>query len=160
MNKVSSWNKLNIAQAKLSPKTQQATWPASRAETWRELHLKIQFPKRNNRLPGQTVRPTIFCLYSFFSVECSYRFRLRKNWKNPKIAQVMGKIVKTQNEAPSARARAETDSDQPGVTSKSFWPIFMQIFFLSDQNWASYSLRREICVSFESSFLYLFWVTL
>jgi hypothetical protein len=32
----------------------------------------------------------------------------------------MEKIVKTQNEAPSAGARAQTDSDQPGVTSKSF----------------------------------------
>jgi hypothetical protein len=32
----------------------------------------------------------------------------------------MEKIVKTQNEALSARTRVHTDSDQPGVTSKSF----------------------------------------
>jgi hypothetical protein len=32
----------------------------------------------------------------------------------------MEKIVKTKNEAPSASARARTDSGQPGVTSKSF----------------------------------------
>jgi hypothetical protein len=108
MNKVSSWNKLNIAKDKFSPKTQEVTWPASKAETWRELHLKIQFPKRNNRLPGQTVRPTIFCLYSFFSVEYSYRFRLRKSWKNPKIDQVMEKNSKnTKCGAQCARMRAD-----------------------------------------------------
>jgi hypothetical protein len=32
----------------------------------------------------------------------------------------MEKTVKTQNVAPSAHARAWTDYDQPGVTSKSF----------------------------------------
>jgi hypothetical protein len=32
----------------------------------------------------------------------------------------MEKTVKTQNAAPSARARTQADSDQPGVTSKSF----------------------------------------
>lgn len=112
-----------------------------------------QFPKRKNGLPGQMVSPTKVCLYVFFSLGSSYRFRLRKSWKNPRIDRVVEKTVKTQNVAPSARARARTDSDQLGWTSKSCWPIFMYIFFLSDQNWASYSLRREICVSFESSFL-------
>jgi hypothetical protein len=32
----------------------------------------------------------------------------------------MEKTVKTQSAAPSARARARTNSDQPGVTNKSF----------------------------------------
>jgi hypothetical protein len=47
-------------------------------------------------------------------------FKLRKSGQNPKIDQVMEKTVKTQNAAPSARARAQTDSDQLGVTNKSF----------------------------------------
>jgi hypothetical protein len=78
-----------------------------------------QFPKPKNGLPGQMVSPTIVCLYAFFSLGSSYRFRLRKSWKNPIIDQVMKKTAKTEKTAPRACARAQTDSDQLGWTSRS-----------------------------------------
>jgi hypothetical protein len=80
----------------------------------------MQFPRHENGIPGLTMSPKILCLYAFFSEEISDTFRLRKSWKVPKIDQVMGGKVKTENTAPGAHARAQTDSDQPGVTSKSF----------------------------------------
>ena len=63
-----------------------------------------QFPKRKNGLPSQMVSPTLVCLYAFFSLVSSYRFRLRKSWKNPKIDRVMKKTVKTKNTAHRACA--------------------------------------------------------
>ena len=63
-----------------------------------------QFPKCKNGLPVQMVSPTIVCLYAFFSLESSYRFRLRKSRKNPKIDWVMKKTVKTENTAHRACA--------------------------------------------------------
>jgi hypothetical protein len=62
----------------------------------------------------------------------------------------MEKIVKTQNEAPSARARAQPDSDQ--FSCKYFFcQIKIERATASDVKYVFHLSHR---------FLYLFWVTL
>jgi hypothetical protein len=92
--------------------------------------------KCDNGLPRQMVSPMKLSLYAFFPEEIDDRSRLKKSWKNPKLTKLW-KNSKNRNTAPRAHTRTLTNSDQPGVTSRSCWSIFMKILFLSDQNWVS-----------------------
>jgi hypothetical protein len=152
MNKVSDWNKLTNTQAFLTNDTASVLTSLKSWDSERTAVKEKNCAKHDSGLPGRTVSPTKLCLYAFFPVERSYTSRLKKKLKKSKNWPSYEKNSKNRNTAPGARARSWTNSDEPGVTSKSCWPIFMKIFFLSDQNWASWSLRREICVSLESSF--------